>query len=741
MASLVPLLILCASAAALPSGFTKTNVWSVKQVMRIRFLDSNRMLLAQRDGTISIADPNDQPLDPVPYMTIPDVDESWERGLMSIALDAQFATNKYFYAFYTDSSDGVNYISRFEHQEKQGGLTSRGKLNSEVRLWTSQPVTMRFHYGGDLSIGPDETIYLTLGDAEDPFSSMADSSDNGKVIRIDRNGNFPSDNYGQGKPGALNSIWATGLRNGFRSTWDLVTNRYLISIVGGNDWDTAWESVFIAKPGSNLGWNVCEGPCDDPLGNWSQCSCAIHDDPAYTYYHNGDPGCIIGGFVNHNKRLPSEYDGVFFIGDYSLNWIKYLKFNSAGTKVISEHMFDDNIQAPLSFEQAPNGDFFITTLWAVYAVRYSGSGNTPPTITSFTGDNLKSSSVPHTVNFNVQATDADGDSLSYSWNFGDGSSSSQQSPSKTYTSKGSYPVTVTVNDGTTSSLSTTLLVELGKAPEVIIKLKDDEPFRAGKKITFQCRGFVDGVKLPHSQHDWEIVMLHEQHLHPAKSKNGKRNVKLRAPRTGHGFSTDVRYEGTCTVTDDGVSVSKTILAYPEECVMTINSQPQGINIAYDGVFGLTPYDVDQAYRFKSTLTAPEEACVGGTKYKFSEWAEGEQDTELEIRVPKEPTASFTALYLEDPDGKCASASASEGGKSCQGLCAGGFNPNDTCQCDYPFCIEYNDCCDDFNDWCLPEDRRRSVSRGHRLQRPVHLRNISASFRGYGHSYPHGFLPL
>lgn len=88
---------------------------------------------------------------------------------MSIALDSQFVTNKFFYAFYTYKQESVNFIARFIHQENSGGLTSRGDLSSEgtdsrkqrehgavdslpgprvVRIWKSQPVFMRFHYGG-----------------------------------------------------------------------------------------------------------------------------------------------------------------------------------------------------------------------------------------------------------------------------------------------------------------------------------------------------------------------------------------------------------------------------------------------------------------------------------------------------------------------------------------------------------------------------------------------------------------
>jgi hypothetical protein len=67
-------------------------------------------------------------------------------------------------------------------------------------------------------------------------------------------------------------------------------------------------------------------------------------------------------------------------------------------------------------------------------------------------------------------------------------------------------------------LSDTLLVEVGKPPEVIVKLKKDRNFQAGRNIVWQCRGFVDGVKLPKSAHDWDVVMLHDQHLHLAMSE-------------------------------------------------------------------------------------------------------------------------------------------------------------------------------------------------------------------------------
>jgi hypothetical protein len=149
-------------------------------------------------------------------------------------------------------------------------------------------------------------------------------------------------------------------------------------------------------------------------------------------------------------------------------------------------------------------------------------------------------------------------------------------------------------------------------------------------------------------------------------------MKFKAPRSGHGFTTDVRYQGTCTVTANGVSVTKTIVTYPEECIMTINSEPQGINIAYDGIAAFTPYDVDQAQRFKSTLTAPKTACVNNVQWEFDQWDEDETELELDIKVPQEATGSFTAVYKQ-------AGSCSSGGKSCQGFCDGGYNPADTCQ--------------------------------------------------------------
>lgn len=99
---------------------------------------------------------------------------------------------------------------------------------------------------------------------------------------------------GQGINGRKD-CWVNGLRNGYKSTWDLKTGRFFVGEVGGNNHATGWEDVHILSPDSgdaNLGWPLCEGLA---------CGIAKFDKPAYAYAHDGEASCIVGGPLYRGK--------------------------------------------------------------------------------------------------------------------------------------------------------------------------------------------------------------------------------------------------------------------------------------------------------------------------------------------------------------------------------------------------------------------------------------------------------
>lgn len=168
---------------------------------------------------------------------------------MSVLIDDEWAAgNHVFYIYWARSYSGPQhregmYISSFRHLENEGGLTSRGEFASETVVWHDTDgfsSGVGWHYGGQLSFGPDSRIYLSLGDKYSELYQRSPKYNAGCVIRMNKNGTVPEGNLpSYVKP---SGCWAYGVRNGFRSTWDLGDPgdpdphpRYLIGETGGND--------------------------------------------------------------------------------------------------------------------------------------------------------------------------------------------------------------------------------------------------------------------------------------------------------------------------------------------------------------------------------------------------------------------------------------------------------------------------------------------------------------------------
>jgi glucose/arabinose dehydrogenase len=235
-----------------------------------------------------------------------------ERGLLGIALDPDYAENGIFYLNYSDN-EGSNIISRFRRADD---VYRADPASEQVLLVIEQPYGN--HNGGDLEFGPDGLLYIGMGDGGsggDPQRNAQNINTLlGKMLRIDVRGKetytIPADNpYASG--GGRQEIWASGLRNPWRYTFDRLTGDLYIADVGQNQWE---EINFVpagSPPGLNFGWHFREGthafagspPRDTELY-----------DPVYEYGRSD--GCsVTGGYVYRGNLLPELY-GVYLFGDY-----------------------------------------------------------------------------------------------------------------------------------------------------------------------------------------------------------------------------------------------------------------------------------------------------------------------------------------------------------------------------------------------------------------------------------------
>ena len=255
-----------------------------------------------------------------------------ERGLLGIAFHPNFKTNGYFYVNYIGNGDST-HISRFKVNTGDANVADP---QSELKLMTIfQPY--QNHNGGDLNFGPDGYLYIGLGDGGsggDPGNRAQNPKEFlGKMLRIDVDHGstyaIPSTNPFYNSTTTKGEIWALGLRNPWRFSFDRLTGDLWIGDVGQNVYEEIDFQSVNSKGGENYGWRCYEG---NEAYNSSGCSSAsLMTFPIYTYTH-GSECSITGGYVYRGSSL-SPFYGSYFFTDYcsdriwtlhkvSGNWVK-----------------------------------------------------------------------------------------------------------------------------------------------------------------------------------------------------------------------------------------------------------------------------------------------------------------------------------------------------------------------------------------------------------------------------------
>ena len=280
-----------------------------------------------------------------PFLDIEDRvnDESNEMGLLGLALHPNFSQNGYFYVNYTGAR-GDTFISRFTASENSVDP------NSEVILLrVKQPYPN--HNGGTMNFGPDGYLYMGLGDG----GSGGDPEGNGqsldtllgKILRIDVDSKepyaIPADNpFGD-------EIWAYGLRNPWRMSFDSATGDLYIGDVGQDTWE---EIDFIpagSPGGENFGWDHREGMHDFEGGGPADMI-----EPIAEYRHS-EGGCSVTGGYVYRGAMP-EWNGIYLFGDYCRGIVWGLI--RSGETWQKQLLFDTNF-AITSFGQDTNGEVYI----------------------------------------------------------------------------------------------------------------------------------------------------------------------------------------------------------------------------------------------------------------------------------------------------------------------------------------------------------------------------------------------
>jgi glucose/arabinose dehydrogenase len=237
-----------------------------------------------------------------------------EEGFLSLALDPGFASNRYVWTYYSMANPRRTVLVRYTRQASAPTIDRASQL---VVLEVGQPFAN--HNGGAIRFGPDGMLYLGLGDG----GSAGDPTGNGqnlntllgKIIRLDvRNASasqryaVPGDNPFVGRAGARGEIWAYGMRNPWRMSFDPATGALWVGDVGQG----AVEEIDIVTRGGNFGWGVVEGDrCYKPA---TGCNREGMTPPVAVYGHDNGRCSVVGGFVYRGSRVP-EIAGAYVYGD------------------------------------------------------------------------------------------------------------------------------------------------------------------------------------------------------------------------------------------------------------------------------------------------------------------------------------------------------------------------------------------------------------------------------------------
>jgi len=317
MSRTLPLILLLLVTTASAQDVALVPIISgLNQPVALTHAGDTRLFITQQIGTIVIYDVTG--LRSTPFLDIRSlVLAGGERGLLSVAFHPSYRDNGLFFVYYTNKN-GDNSVVRYKVMASD---PNRADPASATILLTISHPDFANHNGGQLQFGPDGFLYIGTGDGGsggDPSNHAQDRTQLlGKILRIDVDHgspySIPVSNPFYGLSSARNEIWAYGLRNPWRFTFDRATGDLWIGDVGQGAYEEVDLQPATSIGGENYGWRRMEGfHCYNPTTNCSDPSFTM---PILEYSHAQNACSITGGYRYRGTQIPS-LKGAYLYGDY-----------------------------------------------------------------------------------------------------------------------------------------------------------------------------------------------------------------------------------------------------------------------------------------------------------------------------------------------------------------------------------------------------------------------------------------
>jgi len=303
-------------------------------------MDPARLFVVEREGYIRILNLVDNSVNPTPFLDLSDLTTTGgEQGFLSMAFDPAYDGNGRFFVSHTNTG-GDLVVARYEVDAGDPNIADES--TRQELLVVGHPGAAN-HNGGQIQFGGDGYLYWSIGDGGNGDNAQDDASMLGKILRLDvSHASAPHVSVPPTNPHYVDGssdveyVWAKGLRNPWRFSFDRDSGDLYIGDVGAGDREEIDYAPASSPGGENYGWNAFEGstcqvgPCPDPPVGFTL--------PVYEYPH-GRPCAVMGGYVYRGCAMP-DYAGTYFFSDFCAAFVRTFKVVAGEATAVTDRTAD-----------------------------------------------------------------------------------------------------------------------------------------------------------------------------------------------------------------------------------------------------------------------------------------------------------------------------------------------------------------------------------------------------------------